>query len=238
MAQLKSSNVLGNLAVTGTTSSNLFKGPLEGLAKEASKVTNPLSINGKSYDGSSTVTVGTLSVQFGGTGATSFTAGEALIGNGANAISTMGIKNNTGVSTLGWSSATADKVLITSNTLAYWNGAYSGTSSNLSVLGTVTTGIWNASVIGLAYGGTGSTSSAFTGNRLVWMQNASSMTAGYHYADTTHIGVGCTSTPSYALYVGNSNSADGRLGVKDSITIADETTLQYNSTYKALEFVF
>jgi hypothetical protein len=62
MAQLKSSNVLGNLAVTGTTSSNLFKGPLEGLAKEASKVTNPLSINGKSYDGSSTVTVGTLSV--------------------------------------------------------------------------------------------------------------------------------------------------------------------------------
>lgn len=238
MAQLKSSNVLGNLTVTGTTSSSLFKGPLEGLATEASKVTHALSINGKSYNGSSTVNVGTLGVGYGGTGQTSFTSGHALIGNGTGAIVTRGIRNNTTKGGLGWTSTSNDTVLVTANTIAYWDGSYDGSNSNLSKLGAVTSGTWQGSVIGVAYGGTGGTSSDFTANRLVWMQNASKMTAGYHYADQTHIGVGYTARPSYTLYVGNAHNALGTFGVKTSITIADKTTLQYNSTYKALEFVF
>lgn len=67
-------------------------------------------------------------------------------------------KNNTAKGPLGWTSTTADTMAITSNTLAYWNGAYTGTSSNLTVLGTVSTGTWNASTIGVKYGGTGKTS--------------------------------------------------------------------------------
>lgn len=39
--------------------------------------------------------------------------------------------------------------------IAYWNGAYQSTNSNLSILGTITTGTWNASTIGPGYGGTG-----------------------------------------------------------------------------------
>jgi hypothetical protein len=139
---------------------------------------------------------------------------------------------------LGWTSVSNDTVLVTANTIAHWDGSYDGSKSNLSKLATVTSGTWQGSVIGVAYGGTGSTLSDFTANRLVWMQNASKMTAGYHYADQTHIGVGHITQPSYTLYVGNANSAAGTFGVKTSITIADKSTLQYNSTYKALEFVF
>jgi hypothetical protein len=49
-------------------------------------VGHSLSINNKSFDGSTTVNVGTIGVGYGGTGATSFTAGAVLIGNGSNAI--------------------------------------------------------------------------------------------------------------------------------------------------------
>lgn len=41
-------------------------------------------------------------------------------------------KNNTTVGALGWSSSSNDVMPITSNTLAYWNGAYRDTSSNLT----------------------------------------------------------------------------------------------------------
>lgn len=238
MAQLKSSNVFGNLSVTGTTSSNLFKGPLEGLAAEASKVTHALSINGKIYDGSNATNVGTLGVGYGGTGQTSFTSGYALIGNGSGAIATRAIRNNTAKGGLGWTSTANDTVLVTANTIAFWDGSYDGSHSNLSKLGTISSGTWQASIIGLAYGGTGGTTGDFTANRLVWVQNASKMIGSHHYVDQTHIGVSHTTQPSYTLYVGNSSSAEGTFGVKTSITIADKSTLQYNSTYKALEFVF
>ena len=41
-------------------------------------------------------------------------------------------RNNTSNGPLGWTSSTADNILITSNTLAYWNGAYQNTNSNLA----------------------------------------------------------------------------------------------------------
>ena len=55
---------------------------------------------------------------------------------------------------------TNNDYLITKAALAFWNGAYSGTTSNLSVLGTVTKGTWNGSTIGVGYGGTGATTAA------------------------------------------------------------------------------
>ena len=42
------------------------------------------------------------------------------------------MKNNTSKGALGWSSSTNDVMPITSNTLAYWNGAYQNTTSNLT----------------------------------------------------------------------------------------------------------
>lgn len=61
------------------------------------------------------LTFGTLPVAQGGTGATSFTSGAALIGNGTSAITTRTIRNNTATS----GAVTADTALITSNTLRY-----------------------------------------------------------------------------------------------------------------------
>lgn len=42
------------------------------------------------------------------------------------------VRNNTVLGTLGWTSSSADTVIPTVNTIAFWNGAYSGTSSNLT----------------------------------------------------------------------------------------------------------
>lgn len=96
----------------------------------------------------------TIGVDYGGTGAKTFTAGAALIGNGTGAITTRNITNNTSVTHIAYNTN-----LMTTNTLAYWNGAYgSGGSSNLTKLGTVDKGIWHGSTIGIAYGGTGATS--------------------------------------------------------------------------------
>lgn len=129
--------ITGNLTVNGT---------LNAIASQASKLTKTITINGTSWDGSSSTTIGTMGVQYGGTGATTFTSGYALIGNGQNAIQTRAIRNNTTAGALGWTSSSADNTLITTNTLAYWDGRYqaSGNKSNLEYvkqgkLGTVVT---------------------------------------------------------------------------------------------------
>ena len=95
--------------------------------------TNLTSDAAVNFNGSANCTMGvtgTLPVKHGGTGTTTFAAGQALIGNGTDAVQTRAIKNITSPNSLGWS--TGDTSLINSNTLAYWNGAYSGTSSNIS----------------------------------------------------------------------------------------------------------
>lgn len=57
----------------------------------------------------------TISVAHGGTGKTTFISGAALIGNGANAVTTRGITNNTSTST----AISASTNLVTANTLRY-----------------------------------------------------------------------------------------------------------------------
>ena len=133
---LSGGTISGNLTVTGT---------LTATASKANQLTHKLTINGQTYDGSgSDVTISTLGVQYGGTGATTFTSGQVLIGNGQNAVTTRGIRNNTVANNLGWTSAATDITLITTNTLAYWNGQYRSGSSNLEYvklgkLGTIVT---------------------------------------------------------------------------------------------------
>lgn len=71
-------------------------------------------------------------VSVGGTGASSFTSGALLIGNGANAIGTRTIKNMTSKGHLGWTANATDIYIPTVNTIAYWDGRYNSTSSNLA----------------------------------------------------------------------------------------------------------
>lgn len=94
-------------------------------------------------------------------GAKTFTGG--IVAN--SIISGSGIINNTTVGGLGWNSA--DLRLINANTLAYWNGSYNGTTSNLSILGTIKTGTWNGTKIAIGYGGTG-TSTAPTQGGIIY----------------------------------------------------------------------
>lgn len=70
----------------------------------------------------------TLPVNKGGTGATTFTSGAALIGAGTGAVTTRAITNNTSKTYCG-----INTNLVTVNTLAYWNGGYNSSgASNLS----------------------------------------------------------------------------------------------------------
>lgn len=77
---------------------------------------------------------GTLPVGKGGTGATSFTANSVIMSGSTTtgAFTTRGIKNMTAAGNLGWTSNTADNTLVTNNTLAYWNGRYNASASNLA----------------------------------------------------------------------------------------------------------
>lgn len=90
----------------------------------------------------------TIAVKYGGTGTTTFNAGEVLIGNGESAINTRAITNNENINT----TLIANTNLITANTLYYYTG-----NSNINTLGTINTGIWKGTTIGVEYGGTGTT---------------------------------------------------------------------------------
>jgi hypothetical protein len=216
--------ILGVKAFSSNVGSVVYQDVGNIVVGSASKVENALTINGKTYDGGKAIDVGTIGVSYGGTGLTS--APSLLVNLG---------------------STTAASIFTA--------------SPRPGITGT----------LGIAHGGTGMTSA--TSNRLVWTTSSTAMTAGYHYADNTHIGVGYTSStaPSYTLYVGTSNGSAGTLGVSstlevlgdtnstnkstgalkvaggagikgqmsaNTVMVADKTTLRYNSTYKALEFVF
>ena len=76
----KGGTIDGNLTVTGT---------LNATANQAKKVANALSVNGKSYDGSAAINVGTIGIAYGGTGGT--TASSARTN-----LSVPGAKNTNG----------------------------------------------------------------------------------------------------------------------------------------------
>ena len=106
--------ITGNLTINGTLTATLAN----------------LSINGKTYNNTNSVNVGTIGVAYGGTGATTLTSGQVLIGNGTSAVTTRAIRDYTSVGNLGWTSSTGGQILDV-NALAYWNGRYNASASNL-----------------------------------------------------------------------------------------------------------
>ena len=99
---------------------------------------------------SSLVTVGTVAsgtwngstvaVAYGGTGATTFTDGGVLLGSGTGAITATAVLGN-GEILIG--DASGDPVALDV-----------GSSTAITILGTVATGVWNGTAVGVAYGGT------------------------------------------------------------------------------------
>jgi len=67
-----------------------------------------------------------------------------------------------------------------------------GTFSNITGVGTITTGVWNGTTIGAGYGGTGS-NSAFTANGVVYASSTSALATGSTLVfDGNNLGLGVT----------------------------------------------
>jgi len=84
---------------------------------------------------------GTLAVNRGGTGAATFTDGGVLLGSGTSAITATAVLGD-GVILIGDGSGDPATLDV-------------GSSSSITILGTVATGTWQATDVGVAYGGTG-----------------------------------------------------------------------------------
>ena len=71
--------------------------------------------------------------------------------------------------------------------------------------------------IGAAYGGTGVTT--HTANRLVWATSATTLQAGYHYANSTKVAINYTSEPSYNFYVNGTSYFNGAVTTAGLLTV-------------------
>lgn len=161
-----------------------------------------------------------LDVAHGGTGKTTLTSGQALIGNGTGAVSLRAITNNTSTTT----TLAASTNLITANTLYYYKG-----NSNITTVGTITSGTWQGSTVGMAYGGTGRNS--YVANKILYSSSATSIGIG-HYMSSSQVTFGSSaSAPASGItcQVNGGFSLDGKIkfsynNTSKQLTIAPVTT--------------
>lgn len=73
-------------------------------------------------------------------------------------------------------------------------------------------------ILATKHGGTGN--SSHTANRLVWTETATKLSGGYHYADTTHIGVNTTTKPSQNFYVTGTSYLNGDTTINGQLYMA------------------
>jgi hypothetical protein len=156
-----------------TGGSAILKGDGAGGFTNAVANTDYLSITGaNSVTTLGTITTGTwngtkIDPAYGGTGITSYTAGDMVYATGAttlekmagNATLTKKFMSQSGSGFLPnapeWSTVTkADVGLsnVENTALSTWPG-----SANVSTVGTITSGTWNGTAVGIGYGGTGAT---------------------------------------------------------------------------------
>lgn len=202
------------LEVEGTVYAAGFNGPLTG------NVTGNVS-------GTAANVTGTVAVGHGGTGATSFTANSVIISGSTTtaALTTRAIKNMTALGDLGWTSAATDVYIPTVNTLAYWNGRYNNSSSNLAYCNkgafgnAVTYGVDDATANGALGTGTGLTTERSVYYGLVTVNNASQTRATGIYAPTSAgtanqilVSSGGTSAPTWKATANGAAYATGANG--------------------------
>ena len=200
MAQLKDLLVAGKSRFVGTTSFTdqmISLGGirfLEGALEKKTAIYQVLGIDSSGvavYADLTGLTIGTanrLSVSGGGTmQPVYFASGQP--------VTLPAFKNLSAVGPLDWVSNENDIMAITSNTLAYWNGAYKGTVSNITVLGKIQTGTWQATPIDAARGGTGQTSLVNSANVLInALSTGSSTPQDTDYYISQYVGGGTTTT--------------------------------------------
>lgn len=182
---------------TSTASQNyVFAGPASSASGAPSF--RPLATGDIPVISTSKITSGTFSVERGGTGCASLDSGKVLIGNGTSAVTFRDIYTRTTEGDLEWSDATGP-YLLTKAALAYWDGSLNGTTSNITKVGTITSGTWNGTTIAVNKGGTGHTS--FTENRLIFSPTST------------------TFENAAKIYIKNETNADAYMAInKTSIT--------------------
>jgi phage FluMu protein gp41 len=145
---------------------------------------------------------GTLAVNRGGTGAATFTDGGVLLGSGTSAITAMAVLGD-GEILIGDASGDPTTLDV-------------GSSSAITVLGTVATGVWQGTDVGVAYGGTGV--STLTDGGILLGSGTGSITAlGVAANGQIPIGDG-SGDPVLATLSGTSNEVDISNG-SGSITV-------------------
>lgn len=88
-------------------------------------------------------------------------------------------------------------------------------TTDITALGTITTGTWQGTTVGTGYGGTGVAS--HTANRLVWSTSATAIQAtDAHYVSATQMSINFTSAPhsGYTLLVGGHSEINGALSLQ------------------------
>lgn len=198
---------------------------------------------GNAYLSNSSVTIGSTNISLGATsttlaGLTSVTSTSfigALTGNASTATALQTARTINGVSFDGTANIT---VTAAAGTLTGTTLNSSVVSSSLTSVGTISTGVWNGTLIGVNYGGTG-TSTAFTSGSLiyagasgVYSQNNSNL-----FWDNTNVrlGIKIAAAPVKTLHVGGDVRIEPTTSVTKDVTGATVNTT--NATLTTLETI-
>lgn len=196
-----------NTAGSTDTSSKIF------LIGATSQATNPQTYS----DNEVFVTSGILTAKT--FNSTSLTASQAVVTDANKNLVSRGIRNNTGAGALGWTSASTDVTLVTTNTIAYWNGAFTSTTSNLKYSA-------NGEIMGLSSAQTVSGTKTFSS-----IQKFTNTTDSAHSTDT-----------AAAVSISGGLSVAKKVSAKeihiDNNQTSQGVNMQYDETLQTLKFVF
>ena len=148
----------GTIATGKDESNTLYLTGLKSSALGALKYTTKITINGAA------ITTGQwkgteVSVAYGGTGATSFTANSVIM-SGSTTTGAFTSRGVTDITSAG--NPTANDNIITANTLLNFQG-----TSNITTVGSIISGTWEGTAVDITHGGTGNTSNQII-NRVIF----------------------------------------------------------------------
>jgi hypothetical protein len=224
---------------------------ISGNAGSATKLQIPKNINGTAFDGSADITTDTwgtarnvyisdndgvntsVATEVDGSGNVTLklpTTINASVTGSAGSISGMTFKDNTAVSSLGWEDNTSGSTqLPTVNTIAYWNGAYTGTNSNLEYSK-------NGTIIGSSNIGTQSVAYATNAGSATYATYLGDSSGYYKKEDIIAINTSLSDKKEKAVYLGNVTEDDN--GNLSDITLTSEQIAAFRNPEIDCYFLF
>ena len=155
---------------------------------------------------------GTLAVNRGGTGAATFTDGGVLLGSGTSAITATAVLGD-GVILIGDASGDPTTLDV-------------GSSSGITILGTIATGVWNGTAVAAAYGGTGQTS--YTAGDLTYASGVAAISK-LGIGANTNVLTSNGSLPQWSTRIGNA-AMPTNVDLGGTLDVTGATTLDSTLT--------